>query len=307
MTLSHRFNENMHLPDFVIIGAMKCGTSTLHEQLARQPGLFMSKPKEPNFFSDDDQFEKGLDSYSSLFDEAPTDSICGESSTHYTKLPTYPHCALRLHEHLPDAKLIYVMRDPVDRIVSQYIHEWSQHVIDQDYSIDEAITVHPVLVDYSRYVMQLRPYIERFGFDAILPVFLERLITNPQEELKRIATHIGYTRTVQWVDDNAKNVSSQRQRRHPTLDAILEVQLLQTIRRTLIPEPLRAKIRSRWTMNKRPKLSSDSIERLHDILDSEMYILGNWLAIKLNCETFKQRVLVGAAPKWTIQPDNPYA
>ena len=55
------------LPDFIVMGAMKCATSTLHEQLAAQPGFFMSKPKEPNFFSDDEIYARGLDWYRSLF------------------------------------------------------------------------------------------------------------------------------------------------------------------------------------------------------------------------------------------------
>ena len=59
------------MPDFVIIGAMKCATSTLHDQLARVRGVSMSEPKEPNFFSDELNWAKGLDWYSSLFESMP--------------------------------------------------------------------------------------------------------------------------------------------------------------------------------------------------------------------------------------------
>ena len=79
------------LPDFVIIGAMKCATSSLHDQLAQQPGIFMSELKEPNFFSNDEQYAKGIDWYLSNFRDAYPDELLGESSTHYTKLPTYPN------------------------------------------------------------------------------------------------------------------------------------------------------------------------------------------------------------------------
>ncbi|MGB3560491.1 MAG: sulfotransferase domain-containing protein, partial [Geitlerinemataceae cyanobacterium] len=113
-------------PDFLIMGAMKCATSTLHEQLALQPGFFMSELKEPNFFSNDEQYARGMDWYLSLFQGAPEHSLCGESSTHYTKLPTYPNTIDRIGKHLPQVKLIYVMRHPIDRLVSQYVHEWSQ-------------------------------------------------------------------------------------------------------------------------------------------------------------------------------------
>ena len=79
------------LPDFIVIGAMKSATSTLHEQLAVQPGFFMSAEKEPNFFSNDENYAHGLAWYRSLFDNAASSDLCGESSTHYTKLPTYPN------------------------------------------------------------------------------------------------------------------------------------------------------------------------------------------------------------------------
>lgn len=288
-------------PDFVIIGAMKCATSTIHDQLARQPGISMSEPKEPNFFSDEANWERGMGWYEGLFEGMPAGDLKGESSTHYTKLPTYPRCAARVHEYLPDVRLIYVMRDPVDRVVSQFVHEWSVRVIDEGCPIDRAVREHPMLVDYSRYLTQLSPYIERYGRDAILPVFFERVMADPQPELERIARHIGYEGPVNWIDDSAQNVSSQRQRRHPAIDAVLRVRALQTLRRTLMPEALRAKIRSRWTMRQRPELSDESIAYLHAQLDPEMRELGTRLGLDgLSCAGFKQVVTSGPAPEWSM-------
>ncbi|MGL4498189.1 MAG: sulfotransferase family protein, partial [Planktothrix sp.] len=161
-------------PDFIIIGAMKCATSTLHEQLALQPGIFMSKLKEPNFFSNNEEYQKGWNWYLSNFASAPIEALSGESSTHYTKLPTYPETIQRIQKHLPQAKFIYVMRHPIDRLVSQYIHEWTQKVISED--INTAITNHPELIDYSCYTMQLKPYFETFGKERVLPIFFERML-----------------------------------------------------------------------------------------------------------------------------------
>ncbi len=285
-------------PDFIIIGAMKCATSTIHDQLSHQLGVSMSEPKEPNFFSDDAHWRMGISWYESLFASMPSADLKGESSTHYTKLPTYPLCAKRVHDWVPDAKLIYVMRDPIDRIVSQYIHEWSVHVIEADCSIDRAIREYPMLVEYSRYAMQIEPYIELFGFDAILPVFFERVMCDPQAELERIARHIGYASKVRWHDDEAKNVSSQRQRRSPALNAVLDVRLIQMARRTLIPESIRSKIRSRWSMNERPKLSDDSLAYLYEQLDPDLALLGKHLGMDLSCQKFKKQVVVGDAPEW---------
>src|SRR5690606_4205334 len=156
-----------------IIGAMKSATSTLHEQLALQPGIFMSTPKEPNFFSDDAQFAKGLGWYTGLFAEAEPNALCGESSTHYTKLPTHPHTVERLAAAVPGARFIYVMRHPIDRLVSHYIHGWTMREISEP--IDEAIDRHPELIAYGCYAKQLTPYFERFGRDRVLPMFFDRV------------------------------------------------------------------------------------------------------------------------------------
>ena len=87
-------------PDFMIIGAMKCATSSLHDQLAAQPGMVMSMPKEPNFFSDEENWGRGLGSYWSLFARTQDGELCGESSTHYTKLPRHPKVVERVGEHV---------------------------------------------------------------------------------------------------------------------------------------------------------------------------------------------------------------
>lgn len=289
------------MPDFVIIGAMKCATSTLHDQLARVEGVSMSEPKEPNFFSDELNWAKGIGWYESLFDAMPESDLKGESSTHYTKLPTYPLCVSRMLEHIPDGKLIYVMRDPIDRIVSHYIHEWSQRVIEDGCPIDEAIERYPILVEYSRYAMQLSPYVEKWGTDRILPVFFERLMSNSQSEFERVGRFLGITTEMRWDTDDAKNVSSQRQRRGPIVNAILGNRMMQVARRTLMPESLRAKIRSRWTMKERPVLSDASIKRLHALLDPDMRQLGAWLGRDLTCASYREVVMLGDAPEWATK------
>ncbi len=169
----------IHRPDFIVIGAMKSATTTLHEQLARQPGIFMSRPKEPNFFSDDAIYARGWSWYSALFRPASAADLRGESSTHYTKLPTYPRTVERMVRDLPRLKLIYVMRHPIDRLVSQYVHEVTAGRI--AVGLREALERHPELIDYSRYSMQLQPFLDVYGFADVLPVFFPRLVSRSQD------------------------------------------------------------------------------------------------------------------------------
>lgn len=158
----------MSPPDFVITVAMKCGTTTL--QLRAQPASFLPTPNEPNFFSNDEIYQRGVAWYRSLFADAPPDVITGEASTPYTKPPAYSKAAGRRRHHLPQARLLHLMRNPVDRLVSHYIHGWTVR------DVDGPIERHPELVACGRYAMQLQPCVERFAFARILPVFLERLV-----------------------------------------------------------------------------------------------------------------------------------
>ncbi|NEQ97188.1 MAG: sulfotransferase [Cyanothece sp. SIO2G6] len=275
----------MKQPDFIIIGAMKCATSSLHEQLALQPNVFMSELKEPNFFSNDEEYNKGLDAYWCHFELATPADLCGESSTHYTKLPTYPQTIERLQKTLPDAKFIYVMRHPIDRLISQYVHEWSQRVIDIE--INQAVDQFSELIDYSRYTMQLQPYFDTFGSDRVLPVFFERLFTHSQPELERICQFLGYAGEPKWQELDAQNVSSARMRTSAWRDALVENPVLEALRRTLVPKSFRTWVRSLWTMRDRPTLNPEQEQRLQDIFDQDLAVLGQWLDVDLSCATFK--------------------
>jgi len=282
-------NQNspqMRLPDFVIIGAMKSATSSLYQQLVAQPGIFMCTPKEPNFFSDDPQYAKGLTWYADLFAEAPNGSLLGEASTHYTKLHTHPETVHRLAEYLPNARFVYVMRHPLDRLVSHYIHEWSTGVYQCD--IGEAITIYPELIDYGRYAMQLEPYFEAFGNSAVLPVFFDRLLKEPQAELERICKFIGYNSPPKWHDLKPDNVSSQRVRRFLGYRLLVESGPAVWLRRHLIPQSVRDLVKKKLSMKKRPVLDTEAQAMLEEEFDRDLAQLGKWLGIDLNCKNFKQ-------------------
>ncbi|WP_289303284.1 sulfotransferase family protein, partial [Methylophaga sp. UBA3996] len=259
----------MTKPNFIIIGAMKSATSTLHEQLALQPGIFMSTPKEPNFFSDDDVYQLGLNWYQGLFESANRNDICGESSTHYTKLPDYPHTLDRMSSYLPEIKLVYVIRHPVERLVSHYIHQWSQNVIRDD--INTAIDLFPELINYSLYSMQIIPYIEQYGRENILLVFSEAFRKEPELELARVARFIGYDKPVTWHETlPEQNVSNQRVRRFKGYNLIVNNPILASLRRSLVPRGLRDFVKQQLVMKERPELTTRSLEKLEKIFNDDL-------------------------------------
>ena len=283
-------------PDFMIIGGMKCATSTLHEQLALQPGIFMTVLKEPNFFSNDEEFSRGMAYYRSLFAAANPGDLCGESSTHYTKLPTYPQTVARIAAAYPESKFIYVMRHPIDRLVSQYIHEWTQRVLDIE--INEALDHFPELIEYSLYSKQLKPFFETFGSDRVLPVFFERLLAEPQAELERVCRFIGYADPPTWQDLEAQNISSERIRTSAWRDFLVEAPGLKQLRRWLVPKSFRTWVRGLWSMKSRPQLSRERLLELEQRFDPDLAQLGTWLGLDLSCATFKETVKQQETLQW---------
>lgn len=282
--------DSTRLPDFIIIGAMKSATSTLHNQLSAQPGIFMSSPKEPNFFSDDDIYNKGLSWYSGLFSDASAGDIRGESSTHYTKLPDYPNTIQRLKAAIPQPRLIYVMRHPVDRLISHYMHQWSEGVISCD--INQAIDRYPELVDYSCYGMQITPYLKEFGSEAVLPLFFDDLKKNKVKALNRVGEFIGCTEPLTWIDDLTQdNQSSQRIRRFYGYELLVNWKPMAWLRKNLIPQSLRNRVKKQFTMQQRPEISAIQLERITEIFDRDLKIVGDWLGVELSCDSFNKDFL----------------
>jgi hypothetical protein len=108
------------LPSLIVIGAQKCGTSSLHAYLDAHPEIAMSTPKELDFFGGPGfaNWERGVDWYRAQFDpEAP---VRGESSPSYTAYPFVVGTPERIHALVPGAKLIYMVRDPIERLLSQW-------------------------------------------------------------------------------------------------------------------------------------------------------------------------------------------
>lgn len=178
--------------DFVVIGAMRAGTTTLHEMLSRHPQIAMSRNKETDFFVAEKNLKRGLGWYLSQFDEDRP--IRGEISPNYSKARDFPGVPERLAQVSPDARLIYVVRDPVARALSQYAHSW--HV--GDLTITPAETVasgdYDSLIDISSYARQLDHWHGYFQPSQVLVVDFDRLISDPPSQIERVLDHVGAAR-----------------------------------------------------------------------------------------------------------------
>ena len=182
------------LPNFVIIGATKAGTTTLFEYLRRHPDVFMPQRKEVFYFSKEEVYAKGIDWYRSLFAGARDDQMCGEATPSYSVFPRYPQAAPRLAAVMPHAKLIYIMRHPVERAWSHYIMAQGTELPYADESPD-----HRAYVDPSRYARQIKRYLEFFPREQLLLLRFEQLKADPARLCERMQQFIG-VRVTDLVD-----------------------------------------------------------------------------------------------------------
>lgn len=185
-------NDQLRKPNLFIIGAMKSGTTSLHEYLDSHPQISMSQIKEPGFFVNELTLGMGEDWYMSLFDRGIRYQYIGESSTHYTKLPVYTGVPERLFRFNSDVRLIYIMRNPFERTVSHYWHAVRDlYHGGERRSPFKAVTEKPEYLAFSDYAMQLEPYIRTFGRDSLYVLTFEALVQNPQSEVDRIYEWLG--------------------------------------------------------------------------------------------------------------------
>jgi Sulfotransferase domain len=182
--------EGVGLPAFIIIGAMKSGTSSLHHYLRQHPEICMSAAKEPNFFIEARNFGKGVDWYRSLF--ADHTKVCGEASPAYSKRHRHEGVPERLREVVPHVKLIYVLRDPIDRIVSHYLHN---RVLGRETrSLAAAVAAKSYRNNYVRtsmYGFQLAAFLPHFPLERILIAATEDLKDRRAETLRSMFRFIG--------------------------------------------------------------------------------------------------------------------
>jgi Sulfotransferase domain len=215
-------NAMDRLPTFLVIGAMKAGTTSLHLYLDKHPQVSMSRPKETNFFTDEHNWSRGLGWYMGRFSHSAPDAIAiGESSTNYTKYPHHQGVPKRIASTLGEVRLIYVIREPIGRMQSHYLHR----VITgrERKQIDIALLSNPLYLDASRYAMQLERYLEHFPLDRLLIIRSEDLRNERESTMRRIYRFVGVDdSTLPQLEAEVYQTVDRRAFR-PSVAAILQV------------------------------------------------------------------------------------
>jgi hypothetical protein len=265
------------IPDFIIIGAAKAGTTTLYRYLARHPNIFMSEPKEPTYFARDERFRRGEDWYLSLFQDAGSDQLCGEASTNYTNWPLYPDTVARMADLTPSAKLIYLMRNPVDRAYSHYIQLIQNIRTDDpeykfDRSFEEHIASDDSVIQSSNYMLQINQYLARYGRDQMLFLLFEEFIADPQSSLAQVADFLGIDRGFDFLGMGEVKANLNRNK---------EFWLL----RSRLTAPLKALPGGRFIADRLPQSARDQIFSWLKHLPQRKRIEAEYIPPKMKAET----------------------
>jgi len=193
-------------PNYFVIGAQKSGTSSLCYLLGQHPDVFMTEPKEPYFFSDEEIWSRGFEWYESLFENAQSCAAVGEGSTTYSMNVLYPKAPGRIHDYAPDARLIYIVRNPLDRMVSHWLHLRARGGRETR-PFPEAIRARPDYIDNSRYLKQIDIYRRLWPDERILVLFFDDLVADQEAVMRRCFEFLG-------VDPHAspRRISGERNR-----------------------------------------------------------------------------------------------
>jgi len=179
------------LPNLLIIGAQKCGTTSLHAYLEVHPDVDMAAEKELDFFIEDRAWRRGVEWYAARFrDDA---QVRGEASPNYTGWPVWDGVPQRAASVVPDARLIYLVRDPIERIESHYLQRRLQDGARGDIAdvIGDIDDPHNLFVARSRYATQLERWLAHFPQEQVLVLGAEALRDDRHATVERVLAHAG--------------------------------------------------------------------------------------------------------------------
>lgn len=231
-------------PTFLVIGAAKSATTSLCGLLGHHPDVYVSNPKEPNFFSYDPNYAKGWEGeYGRFFAGVKNEKAIGEGSTSYSMTGVYPNTIARIASDLPAARFIYLVRHPLRRLESLWI-QWrgsGERPIPADFA--EALRTVPHFIDSSLYFRQISAYRKYFSDDRLLLLFFEEFKSDPAAVLDKCWRFLGVD-PIEPPDDASRptNQWESKMLDGALLAAMRRLRPFNAVRDTL-PGPVRSVLR----------------------------------------------------------------
>lgn len=188
-------------PNFYIIGAAKCATTTLANLLADHPEAAIVKGKEPHFFSLGASTQSALEAYLLKYSHCTNECAIGDGSTSYSRIRYNPDTIKRIYDFTPEAKIIYLVRHPLERIESAYVERMMSPNNQNMSSLNESVHKIPMMVDSSRYWEVFDAYRQTFPEKNIMIVWFEEFIQDQQKVFATICRFLG-------INDSTENTST---------------------------------------------------------------------------------------------------
>jgi hypothetical protein len=269
-------------PTFLVIGAAKAGTTSLCALLGSHPDVFMTTPKELNFFAYDQLYGRGIEWFESHFRAAGGRRARGEGSPLYSLRRVYPAAASRIASYDPTLKLIFIARNPLSRIEAGWLEmrSWGDERADSDFN--RALkSSREWLVDSSNYWLELEHYRQYFPEEQIKVVFFEDFVRDWRSVVSECCAFLGVDPLAE-VDASVAflNRSADKRVRRKSVSLFRKLPGIEgaiAVARRVLPEALRAPIR-RYLLNApvraRPQWTAEShrwvLEQLQE--DTERFL-----------------------------------
>jgi hypothetical protein len=269
------------LPTFFIIGAVKTGTTSLHHYLGLHPEIQMSAVKETNFFSgpaDGVPYPVGqisaLGDYEALFD--PAFGVRGEASPGYSNHPRRQGVPERIKELVPAARFVYIVRDPIERAVSEYQMQVAAGLERREPG-EALVDLREPRLSYvppGLYAAQIERYLRHFPIERILVLDNSELLAQRRRALREAFAFLGVEETVDSPQFDEELMSSRQWRAYPSGYAALMRRVAAPARKLLPKERrrvLRESVERRlWAPLEKPVIDGPLRERLEELYADDL-------------------------------------
>jgi hypothetical protein len=276
--------QNETWPNFFIVGAAKAGTTSLYHYLKEIPGVYMSEVKEPYYFSPHpytQQYAGGTitdkDEYLSLFRHASGHTAIGEASPSYLWDPDSPKL---IHQAAPAARIIILLRDPIERTHSHYLMKtkfshkkmsFYDQLMSNNKSEEKGFDVSKIYLEFSLYYEQVKRYFDLFGRDQVKVIIYEEFIKHPEESVNDVLTFLGVSYKVMTIAKQYNPSSAPRTLLSPWVYSIfswLRTKGIITSKMTpLLSTSLTSSIAEKFLFKKiqKPRIEPQAFEFLQDM------------------------------------------
>ena len=268
-------------PNFFIVGASKSGTTSLYEYLKKISGIYMSPIKEPNYFHGStfkimSRRINDKSEYLKLFKFVTNEKAVGEASTSYLQ---EPESAKLIHDQVPDAKIIIILRDPCQRIFSGYLMFKSERGGKR--SFHELIKTDPGFLESSLYYYQVKRYLDIFGSKQVKVLIFEEFIKEPKAAIKEI---LDFLKVNYDLPENIKKIYNPYSvPRAKFFQKILTSKTISKISDQILPQSFKWKLKNTVILKneKKPSLSNQDRIFLQNFYRDDVMKLQNLLKRRL--------------------------